>query len=118
MPTPDGCALQLPGFYADVPKSIREPCNLAAVRLVGRGMKSSDEQDLIFAPHRIERRMRGRAWSCEFSAVTGVGVQEPGGSLLSGGARRRLRVDAADGPELFVVSDPAAVATRVRSSMS
>lgn len=60
---------------------------------------------LLFEPSRFDAAFRGQAWECWLTNISGVSNEAAGGDLLSGGLRKRLRLDLADGSaELFVVN--------------
>jgi TIR domain len=59
---------------------------------------------LLFEPNRFESAIGGQQWSTPLGTIRSVGIQLPGGNVLKGGLRDRLRIDLADGSfELFVV---------------
>jgi hypothetical protein len=82
-------------------------------RAVGGKLYVTDRR-MMFAPNRIEQRLKGCEWSCSVGAVREIGVKQRGGNPFSGGVRRRLRVALAEKDELFVVDDPHDAATELR----
>lgn len=107
-------------WFRDLPLVPRESlvwqvaCNWQQAGVARGGRLGLTSQALVFEPNRLDRLTGGRGRRVSLSDIASVAV-EPGGvakSPLSGGMRRRLRLNLKDGrAELLLISD---LGTRLR----
>jgi hypothetical protein len=73
-------------------------------RAVGGRLFLTDSR-LLFRPHRFDARLKGEDWAANLADIASVGTEEADGHPFSGGLRRRLCIDLADGTtERFVIN--------------
>jgi hypothetical protein len=88
-------------------------CNWQQGGIARGGRLGLTSQALIFEPNRLDRLMGGKSRRVPLAEIASVGVESGGvKSPLSGGMRRRMPLDLANGQrELLLVND---LETRIR----
>lgn len=81
----------------------------AANRVISPQMTSGGQlvvtdRRVLFQPNRFDAVIGRKPWECPIDAVAGVGTVGRDKAVLAGGLRERLRIETADGVEVFVVN--------------
>jgi hypothetical protein len=81
----------------------------SAGRLLGKWITSGGQlivtnQRVLFLPNRFDRLIGKKRWECPLASVRGFGALERAPTVVAGGRRKRLKIQASDNHEIFIVN--------------